>query len=140
MKIIISFILLIGLSLGSFAQVGSKGRPVYLDIDTLKGAETIYIELPQLTGNYLLSWELYFEEVGGTSDGTGILEAANDSIYYTINTVEGTVTAIPNDTITITDGLIASYVLYGTPANNYRVKLTGTVGDTTRIISNYIRK
>jgi hypothetical protein len=136
----IVFIFLLSLSLGSFAQIGSKGKPVYLDIDTLKGAETIYIELPELTGYYSLSWELYFEEVGGTSDGTGILQAANDTIYATINTVEGAVTTIPNDTITIVDGLLQTYWLYGTPGNKYRVELTGTTGDTTRIISNYIRK
>jgi hypothetical protein len=134
------FISLMSLSLGSFAQIGSKGRPVYLDIDTLKGADTIYIELPEITGYYSLSWELYFEEVGGTSDGSGLLQAANDTIYSTLNTVEGAVTTIPNDTITISDGLQQTYWLYGTPGNKYRVELIGTVGDTTRIISNYIRK
>jgi len=134
------FILLITLSLGSFAQIGSKGKAVYLDIDTLKGSNILYIELPELTDFYSLSWELYFEEVGGTSDGIGILEAANDTIYSTINSVDGAVTAIPNDTITISNGLNHTYWLYGTPGNKYRVKLIGTVGDTTRIISNYIRK
>lgn len=133
-------ILFVGLSLGSFAQIGSKGKPVYLDIDTLKGADTIYISLPELTGFYSLAWELYFEEVGGTSDGIGILQAANDTLYATINTVEGAVTTIPNDTINISNGLIQTYWLYGTPGNNYRVQLIGTVGDTTRVISNYIRK
>lgn len=139
MKLLLS-ILLISLSLGSFAQIGSKGKPVYLDIDTLKGADTIYVSLPELTGYYSLSWELYFEEVGGTSDGVGILQSANDTIYATINTVEGAVTTIPNDTITISDGLLQTYWLYGTPGNNYRVQLIGTTGDTTRVISNYIRK
>lgn len=133
-------ILLTCLSLGSFAQIGSKGKPVYLDIDTLKGVDTVYIELPELTGYYSLSWELYFEEIGGTSDGAGILQVANDTIYSTINSVEGAVTAIPNDTITISDGLLQTYWLYGTPGNNYRVVLIGTVGDTTKIISNFIRK
>lgn len=139
MKFIIS-ILLLGLSLGSFAQLGSKGRPVYLDIDTLKGADTIYIELPELTGYYSLSWELYFEEVGGTSDGTGILECANDTIYSTLNSSYNIIQGLPNDSITISNGLNQTYWIFGTPGNNFRVKLMGTAGDTTRIISNYIRK
>lgn len=139
MRLYIS-ILLIGITFGSFAQIGSKGRPVYLDIDTLKGADTIYIELPELTGYYSLSWELYFDEVGGTSDGIGTLEASNDTIYSTINDIEGAIDGNPNDTITIVNGLNQTYWLYGTPGNNYRVKLIGTTGDTTRIISNYIRK
>lgn len=137
---ITTLIILLSLSLASFAQIGAKGKPVYLDIDTLKGQDTIYIALPELTGYYSLSWELYFEEVGGTSDGIGILQAANDTIYATINTVEGAVTTIPNDTITISNGLLQTYWLYGTPGNNFRVKLIGTAGDTTRVISNYIRK
>lgn len=139
MRLLLS-IFMLSLSLGSFAQIGSKGRPVYLDIDTLKGADTIYVELPELTGYYSLSWELYFEEVGGTSDGTGLLQAANDTNYATINTATGLVTTIPNDTIDIADGLLQTYWLYGTPGNNFRVELIGTVGDTTRVISNYIRK
>lgn len=137
MKQLFFIIMFVGLSLCSYGQ---KGRPIYLDIDTLKGAETIYIELPKLTDFYSLSWELYFEQVGGTSDGTGILEAANDTLYGTINSVDGAVTAIPNDTITISDGLLTTYWLYGTPGIKYRVKLTGTTGDTTRIISNYVKK
>ena len=139
MKFIIS-VLLLGLSLGSFAQIGSKGRPVYLDIDTLKGADTLYIELPELTGYYSLSWEIYFDELGGTSDGIGILQSGNDSIYHTVVSVDGSVTATPNDTITIADGVGYQFWLYGTPSNNFRFQLIGTVGDTTRIISNYIRK
>lgn len=138
---IITFILLLGISLGSYAQIGSKGKPVYIDIDTLKGADTIYIELPELTGYYSIAWALYFQELGGTSDGTGILQAANDTLgYATINNVEGAVTGTPNDTISIADGLYQLYWLYGTPSNKYRVQLIGTSGDTTRIISNYIRK
>jgi hypothetical protein len=135
------FILLLCLSLGSFTQVGPKGKSVYLDVDTLKGADTVNVELPDLTGYYALSWELYFEELGGTSDGTGILQAANDTLgYVTVNSVEGAVTAAPNDTIAISDGLLQTYWLYGTPGIKYRVQLIGTTGDTTRIISNYVRK
>jgi len=129
--------MLVGLTLCSFGQ---RGKPIYLDVDTLKGADTIYIELPKLTNYYSLSWELYFEQVGGTSDGTGILEASNDTIYSTINSVEGAVTAIPNDTINISDGLNVTYWLYGTPGIRHRVKLIGTVGDTTRVLSNYVIK
>jgi hypothetical protein len=137
MKSIFVFILF-ALSLCSYGQ--RVGIPQYLDIDTLKGADTIYIELPKLTGYYSLSWELYFEQVGGTSDGTGILEASNDTNYATLNNVEPVIQGIPNDTITISDGLIQYYSLYGTPHIWYRVKLIGTVGDTTRIISNYLLK
>lgn len=137
MKFLFSLLIFISFSLCSFGQ---RGEVIYLDVDTLKGTDTIYITLPKLTGYYSLSWELLFNEVGGTSDGTGILQAANDEDYVTINSVAGAVTTIPNDTITISDGLVTTYWLYGTPGNNYRVELIGTTGDTTEVISNYILK
>lgn len=133
------FVLIILLSL-SLCSFGQRGKPIYLDADTLKGADTVYMELPKLTGFYALSWELYFENVGGTSDGTGILQASNDTNYFTVNNIEGVVNGTPNDTIAIVDGLTQVYWLYGTPSNKYRVQLIGTVGDTTRILSNYILK
>jgi hypothetical protein len=133
-------ILFICLSLNSFSQIGFKGKPIYLDIDTIKGADTIYVALPELTGYYALSWEVAFIELGGTSDGAGILQSANDTVWHTVNSVEGAVTATPNDTITISSGASYQYWLYGTPSNNFRLELIGTVGDTTRVISNYIRK
>lgn len=130
--------ILLSLALCSFGQ--RVGIPQYLDVDTLKGADTVYISLPRLTGYYSVSWELYFDQVGGTSDGTGILEASNDTNYTTLNTVEPVIQGVPNDTITIVDGLTQYYNLYGTPFINYRVRLIGTTGDTTRIISNYVLK
>lgn len=132
-----TLIILIGIS---FCSYGQKGVPVYLEIDTVKDAETIYISLPKLTGFYSVAWEFYFEEVGGTSDGVAILQASNDTSYVTVNDVAGAVSSYPNDTIDISNGLVHAYWLYGTPANNFRVKITGTTGDTTRVISNYIRK
>jgi len=139
MKRLFISILFIVFTLCLFGQRG-KGVVQYLDVDTLKGEDTIYINLPKLTGYYSLSFELYFHEVGGTSDGIGILEASNDTNYVTLNNVEPVITGTPNDTIVISDGLIQYYFLYGTPAINYRVKLIGTTGDTTRIISNYVIK
>jgi hypothetical protein len=125
------------LSFSAFGQ--QKGKVYYFDNDTLKGADTVYFNL-SLTGYYSLSWEFYFKQIGGTSDGTGILQATNDTSYITINNVDGVISAYPNDTITIVDGLSAMYWLYGTPANNYKMQFIGTLGDTTAIISNYVIK
>lgn len=131
-------LILLSLSLCSFGQ--RKGVATYLTVDTLKGADTVYMSLPRLTGYYSVSWWLYFDEVGGTSDGTGILQAANDTSYATLNTVDPVISGVPNDTITISNGLVQYYYLYGTPAVYYRVRLIGTTGDTTRIVSNYVLK
>lgn len=133
-------VLFISLSLGSFAQIRPKGKPVYMDIDTIKGVDTVYVAIPELTGFYALSFEIAFEEVGGTSDGVGILQSANDTIYHNMNSVDGVIIATPNDTIAISAGVSYQYQIFGTASNNYRFRLIGTSGDTTRVISNYIRK
>lgn len=122
----------------SFGQ--RKGMVKYLDTDTLKGLDTVYVELPELTGYYSLSVVMYFEELGGTSDGYGILEAANDTAWIILNDIEPVIKGIPNDTITITAPAKQLYLLYGTPLNKYRIALFGTIGDTTEIITNYILK
>lgn len=137
MKFIIIALLTI-LCLNIHAQ--RNGRPVYLPNDTLKGQDTVIIELPIMTGFHVISWEIYFKEIGGTSDGVGYLEGANDTLYAIINDIEGVVKSIPNDTIEISDNLKTTYWIYGNPYNNHRVRLIGTAGDTTAIFSNYIRK
>lgn len=134
------FIITLSLICLSLCSYGQKGKPVYLDIDTIKGADTIYVTLPELTGYYSLSLELYFDEVGGTSDGTGVLQVANDTNWVNATTAVGSLMSTSSDTIDIEDGLTSIYWLYGTPSNKYRVELIGTTGDTTRVISNYIRK
>lgn len=137
MKNLITFILL-SLTLCSFGQ--RKGKATYMDADTIKGVDTVYLSLPKLTGYYTLSWELYFEQIGGTSDGIGILQASNDVNYVTINDNDPALFSTPNDTITITDGLIHNYVFYVVPFVNYRIRLIGTSGDTTKVTSNYVVK
>ena len=133
-------ILFISLSLGSLAQLGSKDKPIYLDADTLKGADTVYISLPELTGFYSLSFEIAFEQIGGTSDGTGILESANDTTYHTLNNSYGAIVGRPNDTIAISNGASYQFWVFGTASNKFRFKLIGTENDTTKVLSNYIRK
>jgi hypothetical protein len=130
-------ILLFTISLTAFGQF--EGVVNYLDTDTIKGEDTIRIELPKLTGLYTLSAEILFEQVGGTSDGTGFLQAANDTIYQSLVSNE-IVNTTPNDTINISDGAFYTFWLAGTFANNYRFELYGTANDTTKVIVNYIIK
>jgi hypothetical protein len=130
-------ILLLTISFTAFGQL--KGVANYLDIDTLKGEDTVYVNLPTMTGVYLLSVEVLFEEVGGTSDGTGFFQGANDTIYQTL--VSSPIfEANVNDTISISDGAFYTFKVAGTYNNNYRFALFGTAGDTTRVIPNYTIK
>jgi hypothetical protein len=127
-----------------FVCVGLKaqrsGTTVYLEADTLKGADTVYVEFPEFKSFYSLSLELNFKELGGTSDGACYLLAANDTNYVSLTSAGSVITANPNDTIDIADGLTAVFWIYGNPANNFKYMCIGTVGDTTIIQPNYIRK
>ena len=121
-----------------------SGSVVYLEADTIKGADTVYIYFPSEDGDfkslYSLSLEIYFEEIGGTSDGTVYWQACNDSNWYSLNTVEGVFLFAPNDTVTIGDGVVAASLIYGNAFNKIRAMCVGTAGDTTLLRPNYVRK
>lgn len=139
-NIIISAMLFISISLS--AQ--RSGVPNYLDPVDVNGADTVYVYYPDSINGfksfYSLSLELYFEQLGGTSDGLVFWQVCNDTNWYNLNTVEGLFMFAPNDTVSITSGGNAAALIYGNAFNKIRAMLIGTVGDTTRTYPNYIRK
>lgn len=139
------FLLILSLCILSIAVYSQRsGKTMYLDADTLKGQDTVYVYFPSESGDfksfYGLSLEIKFDQLGGTSDGTLLWEVANDSNWFEITTIEGVLNFAPNDTVTITDGGFATLWIYGNLFNKVRAKLIGTVGDTTLYKPNYIRK
>ena len=138
---VISFLIF---SFSAFGQM--KGRVYYLDVDTSKGADTVSFELPKITGSYsTLTIESYFENVGGTSDGIAFLQSSPDTVnggnfitldvdyYYLFS-------SYPSDTVTITDGIVAKWVIAGVPDIWYKVIVHGTSGDTTKVTTKYLLK
>ena len=127
-------IMLIAFALGVSAQRGS----VYHYYDTLNGAETVNFTTISASGSYAtLSLDVECTELGGTSDGTLILQGRNGSASEW-TTLTSTYLATwgnfsPNDTLTITDGAVWKVELHDPGFLNYRVQGLGTSGDTTLV-------
>lgn len=108
-------------------------------IDTLNGADTIYIRTP------FLKWDLFYvglqvtcRQLGGTSDGYIYPQVSLDNeSYVNIVSTDHLIYSFPNDTLTIVDGLIGIWNILGLPNNYYGIIAIGTVNDTTEITLKY---
>ena len=146
MKKIAIFLALFFAVLGTQAQ--SRGSVITLAVDTLQGAETVQFTLRELRApsyDYLVV-DALCTQLGGTSDGTLALYGSLDNTNWVfINGVGDLVTASPqasltgadSNQVTITNGLVASWVLTGVPWRYYRVTGVGTTGDTTQVNIKY---
>jgi hypothetical protein len=140
MRNLIIMILVI-FSLPGYSQLG-KGKVISLDADTVKGADTIYIAFPKLTGFYsTFQVEASFNQVGGTSDGEAYMQSSIDSNWTTwIEDENWLVDTYPTDTVTITNGGYGRWMIIGVPDIFHRLVVTGTSGDTTEIEAKYLLK
>lgn len=134
------------MGLSTFAQ--SRNSINTVTVDTIQGAETVNFAVVQLRSNYdILSITALCTELGGTSDGTLTLYGSFDNTNFVfINGVSGgVVTASPQASITgtdlnqvtITDALVANWVVEKNPYQYYRIAGVGTTGDTTQINISY---
>lgn len=121
------------------AQVG---RVYSVSVDTLNGNETVNFTLGQITGGYsTLTIQALCTQVGGTSDGTLILQTSVDGTSWrTVQDAIGVLKGYPNDTLTITNGAVVQWVVDETPWNFYRVQGAGTASDSTLITVKYVYK
>jgi hypothetical protein len=119
-----------------------RGRVYSVAVDTLNGNETVNFTLGQVTGSYdVLTIQALCSNIGGTSDGTLILQGSVDGTsYLTINDATGVLKGYPNDTLTITDGAVVQYVVDETPWNFYRIQGAGTANDSTLVTVKYVYK
>ena len=109
--------------------------------DTLNGNE--FVAFPpvgfiSVTGQYrTLSIDVTCTELGGTSDGTIILQARNgaDAEWSTINSgsFSNYVNFLSNDTLTITDGAVWKIEVHEPGFTQYRLYGDGTASDTTKV-------
>jgi hypothetical protein len=142
--ILFAFVLVTTLT---FAQ--SRNSINTVTVDTIQGAETVNFAVVELRSNYnVISITAVSDELGGTSDGTLTLYGSfDDTDYVFINGAAdgGVVTASPKasltgtdmNQITITDGLVANWVVNKNPYRYYRIAGVGTSGDTTIVNIKY---
>lgn len=136
------FILSLVFILSVLAVNAQKGLVYSVSVDTLNGNETVNFTLGQVTGSYdVLTIQALCTQVGGTSDGTLILQASVDGAsWLTVQDATGVLKGYPNDTLTITNGAVAQWVVDETPWNYYRVQGAGTASDSTLVTVKYVYK
>jgi len=123
------FILLFGLiSIAGFSQ-----RTV---LDTLQGNETV--NFTSMQGATQI--QATCTQLGGTSDGTLLLQGSVDnSAWTTLAETAQKFAFYPNDTLTITSGATWLIDIEGSPFNYYRVRGAGTASDTTEVTIKWSR-
>lgn len=144
------FVLMFALivAVGAMAQ---KGVLKTIATDTVKGAETIYFTPIQLNGSYQsLSIQFLCTQLGGTTDGTIYVLASNDGTnYYNLNNIDGKM-IYASPYARMNDSIVGKLNLYNAATLNfvipepahrfYKVGVTGTSGDTTKLTGNYVYK
>ena len=141
MKRIISILVIVFSFISMYSQDYAKYIPdaQLAGVDTLKGADTIYIRTPFLKWNLeYIGLQVKCTEIGGTSDGTIYPQISlDDTSYVNITSTDYLIYSFPNDTLTIEDGLIGVWNILSLPNNYAGIMAIGTTGDTTRIELKY---
>jgi hypothetical protein len=119
--------------------------------DTVKGAETILFSAIPVTGKYqTLSIQFLCTQLGGTTDGTIEVQASNNNTnWFNLNNDLGKM-VYASPYARMNDSIIGKLNLYNAATLNfvvpnpahryYRISVTGTAGDTTRLTGNYVLK
>jgi hypothetical protein len=110
------------------------------EADTNKNGETDYLVIPN-TGQFTVPQSLTImvgcvDQYEGTSDGTLTIEGSLDGVLYK-NLTDEEYPDMSADTITIADGVNATWVIPKTYFSKYRIKVVGTSGDTTLLKPRY---
>jgi len=145
MKRIFILVAFVFVSTIAFAQ---KNKEHAAAIDTLQGSETVQFTIVDLQAPHdMLTITALCEQLGGTSDGTlALYGSTNNTDWVFINGVgAGVLTASPKASITgadlnqvtITDALVANWVVKDLPYIYYKLTGVGTTGDTTKITPTY---
>lgn len=139
MKKILFIFALIVLVASANAQ---RGKVFSIAVDTLNGNETVNFEAIQLTGSYdEVTIQILCTQLGGTSDGTLILYGSLDGTSYQILNATSMPAAVYygflNDTLTVINGAIHTWIIEDNPFKYYRYTGVGTASDTTKITGNY---
>ena len=108
---------------------------VTLTADTVQGAETIYISTSSISDAWdYVTIQALCTQVGGTTDGTMTLMGSVDGTSYVPLVDEsGLIKGYPNDSLTMTNGAVQTWIIKGNPFNYYKAKIAGTSADTTLV-------
>jgi len=146
------YIFILVFAVVAMAANAQRGHVYTVDVDTLQGNETVNFAVVTLRspGYDMLNITALCTQLGGTSDGTLTVYGSLDNTNWTfINGVGGgVITASPQASITgadlnqvtITNTLVANWIITDVPYKYFRVAGVGTALDTTQIDIKYMYK
>lgn len=81
-------------------------------------------------------------ETGGTSDGTIIIQATNNTNWSTLTSTDfgNQISFLTNDTLTIVDAAVWKVSIDNPTFLKYRIQVLGTASDTTDVTATWVRK
>jgi hypothetical protein len=128
-------IILIFFYFNSYSQIS-------LDVDTLKGADTVYQSTPLMKSAYSsIMFQVSYDTLVGEPTGYSVLQGSVDGLSWaTIETQQYTVYATNNDTMNYNTIGVNIWALSGLPFNYLRSMNIGSTGDTLLIKSVYQTK
>ena len=126
-------------AMAASAQVGDVRS---LASGTLTNTATLTSPVVTVTSSYnAITFQVKAVNVSGTTAGTSILKASVDGTnYVTINNADGLVKGYPNDTLTVTNGVVWNIVVQDAPWKYYQISTTGTNTQVTTVSYKYILK
>lgn len=144
------FVILFALMFTLVAFVNAQ-KVYTITADTLNGAETVnFGTIVSSTKAKDITIQALCTQVGGTSDGTLTVYGSVDGTSYSfVNGVgadvitaspKASITGADLNQITITNGLVASWVIRNAPYKYYRVTGVGTANDSTLVTVKYLFK
>ncbi len=150
MKKLILILSIALLTVAAYSQAGA----VKTTTDQIEGVTVMKAVLPTtFSGKHLLTIQVLCTNVDGTSEGTLVLQGSVDGVSYnTLNNTlpyntafpnveqNGQILAFPNDTLTVLDAAVCTWVVKDTPWKNYQLVSTGGAGDTTALTIKYVYK
>lgn len=141
MKKLLNIIFIVFIANSVYSQTYAKFIPEaqLAGVDTLNGADTIYIRTPYIKWNIdYIALQVKCRQLGGTSDGYIYPQASiDDTNYVNLVSTDYLIYSFPNDTLTITDGVIGLWNILSLPNNYAGIMGVGTANDTTEVTLKY---
>lgn len=132
------FVVLISLVLFGFIASAQLGKVSTIAADTVNGNETIYLVTGELNKGYDVTIQALCTNVGGTSDGSIVIEGSLDGTSYKIlNDWGDLIKGYGNDTLTIVNAAVGMWTVKQNPFYKIRLKVAGTASDSTLISPKY---
>ena len=132
MKKLLLIFAIICFTIGAIAQ--RPATVVSLTNDTLTDAETSYITIATFTGNHPFGVQILATKLTGTTAGTMVLEGSIDGTSWNpILDETNVMKAYADDTLTVIDGAVGTWLILNNIYYKYRFNVTSTGTHTTKL-------